>query len=349
MNLLILTQKVDKNDAILGFFHSWILEFAKNYEKVTVICLYEGEHNLPNNVKVLSLGKEKGVSKITYLYNFYKFIFQERKNYDKVFVHMNQIYIILGGLFWKLSGKEIGLWYAHGSIPFGLRIATKITNYIFTSTESGFRINSKRKRVVGQGIDVSSFKPSDLKINSDTFNIVTVGRISPVKDLETLIKAINLIKNDIPVRLNIIGEIILGKDRNYKKNLEQKIKEMDLGTIVTFVGSVPNNRLVDYLRKNDLFVNTSHTGSLDKTVLEAMATGLPVLNCNEALLDVFGDLKGELMFPKRDFEALSVKMRNMSNNGVEYRNKLGSKLRDIVVKNHSTENLIKKIKDIYKA
>ena len=114
MNLLILTQKVDKNDAILGFFHSWILEFAKNYEKVTVICLYEGEHNLPNNVKVLSLGKEKGVSKITYLYNFYKFIFQERKNYDKVFVHMNQIYIILGGLFWKLSGKEIGLWYAHG-------------------------------------------------------------------------------------------------------------------------------------------------------------------------------------------------------------------------------------------
>ena len=203
--------------------------------------------------------------------------------------------------------------------------------------------------MVGQGIDVSSFKPSDLKINSDTFNIVTVGRISPVKDLETLIKAINLIKNDIPVRLNIIGEIILGKDRNYKKNLEQKIKEMDLGTIVTFVGSVPNNRLVDYLRKNDLFVNTSHTGSLDKTVLEAMATGLPVLNCNEALLDVFGDLKGELMFPKRDFEALSVKMRNMSNNGVEYRNKLGSKLRDIVVKNHSTENLIKKIKDIYKA
>ena len=72
MKLLILTQKVDKNDDVLGFFHGWILEFAKNYEKVTVICLYEGKHDLPENVKVLSLGKERGVSKLKYILNFYK-------------------------------------------------------------------------------------------------------------------------------------------------------------------------------------------------------------------------------------------------------------------------------------
>ena len=75
MKLLILTQKVDKNDTTLGFFHRWIEEFSKNYEKIIVICLYKGEYNLPQNVEVYSLGKERGVSKIGYVLNFYKYIY----------------------------------------------------------------------------------------------------------------------------------------------------------------------------------------------------------------------------------------------------------------------------------
>src|SRR3989338_2848671 len=58
LKLLIITQKVDKNDHILGFFHRWLEEFAKNTEKLTVICLEKGEYNLPENVKVLPLGKK---------------------------------------------------------------------------------------------------------------------------------------------------------------------------------------------------------------------------------------------------------------------------------------------------
>jgi len=58
MKLLIITQKVDMNDDVLGFMHGWINEFAKHCEKITVICLQKGEHELSDNVKVLSLGKE---------------------------------------------------------------------------------------------------------------------------------------------------------------------------------------------------------------------------------------------------------------------------------------------------
>ena len=58
MKLLILTQKMDKNDDLLGFFHNWVSEFAKKCEKVTVISLGIGEYSLSDNVKVLSLGKE---------------------------------------------------------------------------------------------------------------------------------------------------------------------------------------------------------------------------------------------------------------------------------------------------
>ena len=95
MNVLICTQKVDKNDPILGFFHDWVIGFAAKYDYVTVICLFEGEHDLPENVKVFSLGKEKGASKVAYLMRFYKYIWSKQTEYDVVFVHMNQITLYL--------------------------------------------------------------------------------------------------------------------------------------------------------------------------------------------------------------------------------------------------------------
>src|SRR3990167_9977863 len=113
VKLLIITQKVDVNDDILGFFHGWLEKFAKKFSKLTVICLEKGEYVLPQNVEVLSLGKEAGKSRLKYIFRFYKYIFKYRDDYDAVFVHMNPEYVVLGGLFWKIMRKKILLWYNH--------------------------------------------------------------------------------------------------------------------------------------------------------------------------------------------------------------------------------------------
>ena len=88
MRLLIVTQKVDKNDAILGFFHRWIVEFAKHTDTVTVVCLQKGASELPENVKVLSLGKERGVGRIARAIRFYSYIIHERQNYSLMVTRM---------------------------------------------------------------------------------------------------------------------------------------------------------------------------------------------------------------------------------------------------------------------
>ncbi len=95
--LLILTQAVDTQDPVLGFFHAWIEGLAKHYESVSVICLKEGRHSLPDNVRVYSLGKEGGRSRLKYVARFYRYSWQLRKEYDSVFVHMNEEYALLGG------------------------------------------------------------------------------------------------------------------------------------------------------------------------------------------------------------------------------------------------------------
>ena len=71
MRLLIVSQKVDIEDPILGFFHGWLLEFAKQCEEVTVIGLEVGKYALPKNVKVYSLGKEAGQSRLKYLFRLW--------------------------------------------------------------------------------------------------------------------------------------------------------------------------------------------------------------------------------------------------------------------------------------
>ena len=349
MKLLILTQAVDENNPILGFFLDWIKEFAKHCESVIVICLFKGKHNLPANVRVLSLGKEDGVSRIKYLIRFYKYIWQEKDNYEAVFVHMNQIYVILGGLLWKLWRKKIGFWYAHGHVPFTLRIAEKIADNIFASTSSGFRIKSKKLNIVGQGIDTEKFLPDTNKKPNDKFKIISIGRISPTKDYETLINAIELIKKEVEnIEVKIIGEPGTPEQKIYLENLKRIIQEKKLEKTIYLVGAVANRNIISFLQEVDLFVNTSHTGSLDKAIVEAMACGLPILTCNEALEEVLGDNKVMLMFEKKNINQLAEKIKQSYLMDKEERKVVGNNLRLIVERGHALPNLIKKILVKYK-
>ena len=286
MKLLIITQKVNKNDQILGFFHAWLEEFSKQVEQLTVICLEEGEHDLPSNVKVYSLKKEDGSSKLKRVILFYKYIFKERRNYDHVFVHMNQIYIILGSLVWKLFGKRVSLWYAHGSVSFSLKIAEKMVDIIFTSTEKGFRMVSDKKHIVGQGIDANHFSPKKQEFeNKYEINVLTVGRISEVKNIAA---SIALLKNSESIILHLVGDAVTSKDVAYKQQCIDLVNKLHVSDRVIWHGTVPYSNLPRMYQQVEIFLNLSNTGSLDKTILEALSSGLPVVTCNDAAKGILG-------------------------------------------------------------
>jgi hypothetical protein len=59
----VVTQEMDEKSSTLGFMIAWISKMASKYDSVTVICLYKGVCFLPDNVKVISLGKEKSAAK----------------------------------------------------------------------------------------------------------------------------------------------------------------------------------------------------------------------------------------------------------------------------------------------
>ncbi len=146
MRILVITQKVNKNDQSLGFFHTWLMEFSKAFESVIVVCLEKGEYDLPDNVKVLSLGKEEHQSRLQYIIHFYWHIIHERKNYDAVFVHMNQEYLWLAGWLWRLWGKKVTMWRNDNKGNIKTDIAATFCNKIFCASADSY--SSKYKKTV---------------------------------------------------------------------------------------------------------------------------------------------------------------------------------------------------------
>jgi len=345
MKLLILTQKVNYHDTDLGFFHKWIMEFSKYYEKVIVICLEKGKYNLPENVSVLSLGKEKGNRRLKILLNFYKHIIKERKNYDKVFVHMNKEYIVWGGFLWKLFRKKISLWYVHKRVAISLKIAEKFTDVIFTATEKSFRLPSKKVHIVGHGIDIDKFRnaTNEFEKRNGNFRIITVGRISPVKDYETLIKAVEMLaKESMKIKVDIIGEPPKEDHKEYYVNLQKQVKDKNLENIIKFLGPIPHDKIKKYYSA-DLFAHMSNTGSLDKAILEAMVSGILVLSSNDASHEILKDIDENLLFSVGNVDELARKIKKQSGWSDDKREAISKKLQNIVKENHNLEGLIKKI------
>lgn len=270
MKLLIVTQAVDTEDPVLGFFVRWIEEFAKHIERIEVICLKEGKHSLPANVRVHSLGKERGAaSRAAYTFRFLSLAWRFRRDYDAVFVHMNPEYVVLGGLFWRLWGKKIALWYTHKSVNIKLRIAVFFSHIVFTASKESFRLRTKKLHVMGHGIDTDFFSP-DAGVSRGGWAL-SVGRLMRSKRHDLAIRmAVQESKE-----LHIAGE---GPERE-----RLRVLASELGARVHFLGGLTHAQLRDEYRKAAYLIHTSETGSLDKVVLEALACGLSVSTNDPAL------------------------------------------------------------------
>lgn len=346
MKLLIITQKADRNDPILGFFHGWIREFAKHFESVAVICLEKGDYDFPENVKVFSLGKEERQSRLQYLIHFYWYIAHERKNYDAVFVHMNQIYVVLGGLLWKIWHKKIMLWYTHRAVSPSLRIAAFFSDLIFTATKESFNIKSNKVHVIEHGIDVEQFKNERTKgkssgKNSNSLFLLSVGRITRIKNLETLVEACWILKSSgVHFTCDIIGPKVTPDDTLYFNSLCKMVKEKEMEGQIVFLDAVSNQKIREYYWKSDVNINLAPTGGIDKVVLEGIAAGIIPLVSNEAFAPIFGQYAGQIIFKYKDAQDLADKIMKMKENKNE---KMMEDLKKNIKENYSTESVINKI------
>jgi len=343
MRLLICTQTVDTGDPVLGFFHRWIEEFSKHCESVIVICLREGDHQLPANVKVLSLGKEQGKGRVTRLLRFFYYILRNIRSYDAAFIHMNAEYALLGGLVWKLARKRRVLWYTHKSVTMMLRIGSRMVDAICTASVESFRLKRPHVIVTGHGIDPVLFSlPRARPV--DFLRMATVGRITRSKGIHVLLDAMTLLPSrGVPYRLSIVGSPVTRSDERYQDELWDKIEELKLSTFAGFVGAKTSNEIPAVLASTDVFLHASDTGSLDKAMLEAMSAGCVVISSNDAAKPILRMIQDGLAVERPEAEALAHAIQKVHALGEDGRREVGERSRAYVAENHSLPKLVEKI------
>ena len=143
-SLLIITQKVDENDDLLGFFVSWIREFSGHFSRVDVITLGSGAYELPANVHVYSLGKESGTSKPLQAFRLVKLLLKYTRECDAVFAHMSPVFAILAWPFTALRRTKLALWYLHRSLTLKLRIAMAMVDTLVTADADSLTVKSPK-------------------------------------------------------------------------------------------------------------------------------------------------------------------------------------------------------------
>ena len=334
-----------------GFVFGWLNALAQRLEKLYVICQEKGNiSGLPNNVEVYSFGKEKGYGKFRQGFSLFALSFSLAKKSDGLFVHMHPIYAITTWLPAKLFGRKMVLWYAHKSVDLKLRIAHFLVDRILTASKESFRLPSNKVRVVGHGIDMNKFNPFS-HIPHSIFHILSIGRISPVKDYETLFKAIEILYNDKGIRdlkIQIYGRIGLPEHQAYLDSLIDFVRNANLDEVIDFQSEVSHKYVPQILGEADLFVNLSHTGSLDKAVLEAAASGVIVLTSNEAFENKLKEISSLLFFRRNDPSDLAEKIMAVKNLASEEKIRIANQLRSWVEREHNLNNLANSIIEEFK-
>lgn len=340
----MITRKVDINDALAGFAWNWVKKIGENLDKLYVISWQHGNQSgLPENIEVIFLTDRQKIKKVFKLW--WKLI-EILPQVDGLFCHMNPEYTILSAPLARIFRKKTISWYTHKQVNWRRRLMELLTNKIITASAVSFRQPwfPKKVLVIGHGIDTDLFNISEDKNNSSDFNIVSVGRISPTKDYESIIKALDILK-DKNIKLKIIGDVILEFQRQYLDSLKEMVKIMSLDDQVEFVGWIANQSMPIYYQQTDLFINMSGTGSVDKVVLEAMSCGCLVLTSNEAFATI---LPKELMVEKNDPQKLAEKIKWLQNLPNDKKNKLKLQLRQEVVENHNLNKLVIRIINQFK-
>lgn len=338
MRLLILTQKMDRTDGVLGFMHHWVEQLAARMEFISVICLQRGTVNLPENVRVVSLRKEERIKRWRYLLWLGRHLWRLRVDYDTVWVHMNPEYVILAGWWWKLSGKKIFLWYNHQQGGVRAWLAAHLADRIFYTSPQAYMRRFAHAVAMPVGVDTEQFAPATALPPPRT--VVSVGRISPIKNIEILLAAlIKLQAVGHDFKFTLVGEIDAVPVEFFQK-IKKLLAPLQAAGVLQQLGKVPNEFLPEILARQELLANLTPPGSFDKVQIEAMASGTLVLSANTALQEI---LPTEFLVTEIIEEQVMEKIQQIWQLSIAEKEKIHHINREYVVAKHGLDKLLTKL------
>jgi len=253
------------------------------------------------------------------------------------------------------------------SIKYGLRLRKHLENHVRDAVISADKImvasRAEYNEAVKIGADVEKLALVPNGVNIDKFNpnidgqvvrkrfeigdnlvVLLVGTLDPVKGAKYLVESMPMVLSQVPNAIFfIVGE---GPQREF---LERLGKKLGVSGNVIFAGREQHSDIPFFFAACDVFVLPSLSEGFSNAVLEAMASGKPVIGTSvHGTLDQIRDgVNGYLVEPKNSHELANALVRLLSD--TEKREAMGRECRRIVEREFNMSLRVHKTIEVYKS
>ena len=126
--------------------------------------------------------------------------------------------------------------------------------------------------VIPNGVELERFSPAETAKEPQVLRLLTVGRLSVTKRMEILIDAVEILhKANYKIHFTIVG------GGQLQQKLKQIVSKKNLDNIIELTGRTDAEDMPQVYRKNDIFISASCAEGMSNAMLEAMASGLPII------------------------------------------------------------------------
>jgi glycosyltransferase involved in cell wall biosynthesis len=282
LEVIFFTPKVDNLDPLFGHSIDWIQSVCPRVDKLSVYAVHVSKStSLDNkNLSVFEIGGGSLVIRIKAILLLlkvsFRIAFSGGKNKLVIYHMAKEPALVLGPLLKIFKVRQV-LWYSHSASSKSLRFVHYFINEVYTPTVVSYPICDKKVKVSGHGIDSSKFCITNPQVRN-IHNIVSLGRISRIKNLERIIQ---VFPTD-SMTLEFIGRVM---DEEYKSELEIIARARKINMHIN--GEVPYRDIPSIFRRASI----CYTGSpktLDKAAVQAAMCGCFVISEETEALESLG-------------------------------------------------------------
>lgn len=257
----------------------------------------------------------------------------------------------------SLGIKVVSTVHGFNSVGFYSSIMQKadavicVSNSIKEYIQKHYKTSEEKITVIPRGIDLELFNPKNIDNSfieyfkkefnlQNKFIVSSVGRVTQLKDYETFIKAISIVKQDISnVTALIVGGTRSDKE-DYLNSLKNLIKELNLEENIIFTGS--QSKIEQIYALSDVVISSSKKPeSFGRAVAEAICMNKPVIATNHGgVKDIIIENENGFFFEVGDDKELAkniLKSRTLKFDGYSY-----------ISNTFSLENMVTKTVEVYK-
>ena len=279
---------MDENSQVFSHQVDLVNKLAEKYDKVSVLTGLVGFYEVSNNVEVISFNWVQGKkfsSLLRFVFMFFHVLGQNQ--FSCIFSHMTSVQSAFISPITRVLRIKHYLWYAHTSNNIYLLISRALTNGVITSTPGSCPIKGRKVFAIGQSVDSKVFNRKS-RLDVPIKNLIHIGRFDPSKNVKEIVAGVKKLRDTYPeLKLNIIGSPSSEKFQDHMELVKSKfLADVQLGWL-TFKPGIERRKIPDELKKNDCFIH-AFQGSLDKTLVEATLTAIPVATINNEYIKTFG-------------------------------------------------------------